>query len=54
MTEPRITGPGWHDALRSWSRGRRNGTGLATLVARAGSAARTVMRDLRSCPPGEF
>jgi FlaA1/EpsC-like NDP-sugar epimerase len=50
MTDPRITGRGWHGGLRPWLRGRQGGTGLATLIVGAGSAARTVMRDLRSCP----
>jgi FlaA1/EpsC-like NDP-sugar epimerase len=50
MTDPRITGRGWHGGLRPWLRGRPGGTGLATLIVGAGSAARTVMRDLRSCP----
>jgi FlaA1/EpsC-like NDP-sugar epimerase len=46
MIEARINGHGW----RSRRRGRPDGTGLATLIVGAGSAARTVMRDLRSCP----
>jgi FlaA1/EpsC-like NDP-sugar epimerase len=50
MTEPRITGRSWHGSLRPRLRGRQNGTGLATLIVGAGSAARTVMRDLRSTP----
>jgi FlaA1/EpsC-like NDP-sugar epimerase len=50
MTDPRITGRGWYGGLRPWLRGRRSGSGLATLVVGAGSAARTLMRDLRSCP----
>jgi FlaA1/EpsC-like NDP-sugar epimerase len=50
MTDPRITGRSWHNSLRPWLRGRQEGTGLATLIVGAGSAARTVMRDLRSCP----
>jgi FlaA1/EpsC-like NDP-sugar epimerase len=33
-----------------WPRGRHDGTGLATLIVGAGSAARTLMRDLRACP----
>jgi FlaA1/EpsC-like NDP-sugar epimerase len=33
-----------------WPRGRHGGSGLATLIVGAGSAARTVMRDLRACP----
>jgi FlaA1/EpsC-like NDP-sugar epimerase len=31
-------------------RGRHDGAGLATLIVGAGSAARTLMRDLRDCP----
>jgi FlaA1/EpsC-like NDP-sugar epimerase len=50
MADPRITGRGWHASLRPWPRGRHDSTGLATLVVGAGSAARTVLRDLRSCP----
>jgi FlaA1/EpsC-like NDP-sugar epimerase len=50
MTDPRLAGRGWHGGLRPWLRGRQGGTGLATLIVGAGSAARTVMRDLRSCP----
>ena len=50
MTEPRTTGRGWHGGLRTRKRVRQNGTGLATLIVGAGSAARTLMRDLRSTP----
>jgi len=50
MRDPRITGRGWHGGLRPRLRGQHRGTGLATLIVGAGSAARTVMRDLRSCP----
>ena len=50
MADPRITGRGWHGGLRSLLLGRRGGTGIPTLIVGAGSAARTVMRDLRSCP----
>jgi FlaA1/EpsC-like NDP-sugar epimerase len=50
MTEPRMSGRGWHGSLRPRLRGRQNGTGLATLIVGAGSAARTLMRDLRSTP----
>jgi FlaA1/EpsC-like NDP-sugar epimerase len=50
MTEPRIVGRGWHGGLRPRKRVRQNGPGLATLIVGAGSAARTLMRDLRSTP----
>ncbi len=50
MTDPRINGRGWYGGLRPRRRVRQNGTGLATLIVGAGSAARTVMRDLRSTP----
>src|SRR5215472_16327292 len=50
MIDPRITGRGRYNGLRSRLRGRPDGDGLATLIVGAGSAARTVMRDLRSCP----
>lgn len=53
MTEFRNTGRGWHHGLRAaapWGRGRGDGSGLATLVVGAGSAARTLVRDLRDCP----
>jgi len=50
MTDPRITGRGWHVGRRPRPRDRHDCTGLATLVVGAGSAARTVLRDLRSCP----
>jgi FlaA1/EpsC-like NDP-sugar epimerase len=50
MTDPRIAGRGRHGSFRPWHRSRPGGTGLATLIVGAGAAARTVMRDLRSCP----
>src|SRR6185437_110682 len=54
MTELRIAGRGWHNGLRAaapwWHGRRRSGSGLATLIVGAGSAARTLMRDLRDCP----
>jgi len=50
MTDPRIAGRGWHGGLRPRKRIRQNGAGLATLIVGAGSAARTLMRDLRSTP----
>jgi FlaA1/EpsC-like NDP-sugar epimerase len=53
MTELRIAGRGWRHGMRAaapWARGRHNSTGLATLIVGAGSAARTLVRDLRDCP----
>jgi FlaA1/EpsC-like NDP-sugar epimerase len=50
MTDTRITGRGWHGGLRPWVRSRKEDPGLATLIVGAGSAARTLMRDLRNCP----
>ncbi len=50
MTDPPITGRGWYGGFRPWLRGRPGSAGLATLIVGAGSAARTVVRDLRSCP----
>jgi FlaA1/EpsC-like NDP-sugar epimerase len=50
MTEARIAGRGWHGGLRPWDRSRKEVPGLATLIVGAGSAARTLMRDLRTCP----
>ncbi|MGH3263498.1 MAG: polysaccharide biosynthesis protein, partial [Trebonia sp.] len=50
MTEARLVGRGWHSSLRPWDRSRKESQGLATLIVGAGSAARTLMRDLRSCP----
>jgi FlaA1/EpsC-like NDP-sugar epimerase len=50
MADPRIVGRGWYGGLRPRLRGRQGGPGLATLIIGAGSAARTVVRDLRSCP----
>jgi FlaA1/EpsC-like NDP-sugar epimerase len=50
MTDQGANGRGRHGGLKRWPRSRQPGTGLATLIVGAGSAARTVMRDLRSCP----
>ena len=55
MTDTSLTGRGWHGGRRPRLRGRQAaagqaGPGLATLVVGAGSAARTLMRDLRGCP----
>jgi FlaA1/EpsC-like NDP-sugar epimerase len=53
MTELRIYGRNWQRGLRtaaSWGRARHRDTGLATLIVGAGSAARTLVRDLRDCP----
>jgi FlaA1/EpsC-like NDP-sugar epimerase len=50
MTDLRAAGRGWHGGLRPWDRGRKTAPGLTTLLVGAGSAARTLMRDLRSCP----
>jgi FlaA1/EpsC-like NDP-sugar epimerase len=51
MTDVKITGRGWHGGLRPWARSRGKGDpGLATLIVGAGSAARTLIRDLRNCP----
>ena len=50
MTEARLAGRGWHGGLRPWDRSRKEAPGLATLIVGAGSAARTLMRDLRNCP----
>ena len=50
MTEARLAGRGWHGGLRPWDRSRKEVPGLATLIVGAGSAARTLMRDLRNCP----
>lgn len=50
MTEVRLAGRGWRGGLRPRDRGRKEGPGLATLIVGAGAAARTLMRDLRSCP----
>ena len=50
MTDQRVTGRGRLGGLKRWPRSRQPGIGLATLIVGAGSAARTVMRDLRSCP----
>jgi FlaA1/EpsC-like NDP-sugar epimerase len=50
MTEQRLTGR-WHGGLRPWDRSRKSsGPGLTTLIVGAGSAGRTLMRDLRNCP----
>ena len=50
MTDQRVNGRGRHGGLKRWPRSRQPGIGLATLIVGAGSAARTLMRDLRSCP----
>ena len=52
MTELKSAGRGWRNGLRAAApRGGGPDSGsLATLVVGAGSAARTLMRDLRSCP----
>jgi FlaA1/EpsC-like NDP-sugar epimerase len=50
MTEARLAGRGWHGGLRPWDRSRKEVPGLTTLIVGAGSAARTLMRDLRNCP----
>jgi FlaA1/EpsC-like NDP-sugar epimerase len=50
MTDTRLAGRGWPGGLRPRDRSRKGAAGLATLVVGAGSAARTLMRDLRSCP----
>jgi FlaA1/EpsC-like NDP-sugar epimerase len=50
MTEVRLAGRSWHGGLRWGDRGRKRGQGLATLIVGAGSAGRTLMRDLRNCP----
>jgi FlaA1/EpsC-like NDP-sugar epimerase len=50
MTDVRSVGRSWHGGLRPWDRSRKAGPGLATLIVGAGSAARTLMRDLRNCP----
>jgi FlaA1/EpsC-like NDP-sugar epimerase len=50
MTETRLAGRGWHSGLRPRDRSRKGDQGLATLIVGAGSAARTLMRDLRNCP----
>jgi FlaA1/EpsC-like NDP-sugar epimerase len=50
MTDTRLAGRGWHGGLRPWDRSRKAGPGLATLMVGAGSAARTLLRDLRNCP----
>jgi FlaA1/EpsC-like NDP-sugar epimerase len=50
MAEGWLTSRGWHGGgLRSWDRRRKEVPGLATLLVGAGSAARTLMRDLRNC-----
>jgi FlaA1/EpsC-like NDP-sugar epimerase len=50
MTDARLAGRGWHGGLRPWDRSRKVAPGLATLLVGAGSAARTLMRDLKTCP----
>jgi FlaA1/EpsC-like NDP-sugar epimerase len=51
MTDVKIAGRGRHGGLRPWARGRAKGDpGLPTLIVGAGSAARTLVRDLRNCP----
>jgi FlaA1/EpsC-like NDP-sugar epimerase len=50
MTDPKITGRGWRGGLIPRARSRKGDPGLATLIVGAGSAARTLMRDLRDCP----
>jgi FlaA1/EpsC-like NDP-sugar epimerase len=50
MIDPRITGRGRHAGLRSRLRGRPGDAGLATLIVGGGSAARTLLRDLRRSP----
>jgi FlaA1/EpsC-like NDP-sugar epimerase len=50
MTEARSTGRSRYGGKRTWLHGRKESSGLATLIVGAGSAARTLMRDLRTCP----
>ena len=53
MAELRNARRGWYPSLSGApgrARGRRDGTGLATLIVGAGSAGRTLTRDLRDCP----
>lgn len=50
MTDARPASRGWLGSLRPRDRGRKAEPGLATLIVGAGSAARTLMRDLRNCP----
>jgi FlaA1/EpsC-like NDP-sugar epimerase len=50
MTDVRFVGRGWPGGLRQRDRSRKEAPGLATLIVGAGSAARTLIRDLRSCP----
>jgi FlaA1/EpsC-like NDP-sugar epimerase len=50
MTDSRLVGRSWHGGLRQWGRSRKGDSGLATLIVGAGSAARTLMRDLRNSP----
>ena len=50
MTDQKVTGRGRYSGLKRWPRSRQPGIGLATLIVGAGSAARTLIRDLRSCP----
>jgi len=50
MTDVRFVGRSWHGGSRARDRGRKEAPGLATLIVGAGSAARTLVRDLRNCP----
>ena len=50
MTDVRFVGRSWHGGLRPRDRSRKEAPGLATLIVGAGSAARTLIRDLRNCP----
>jgi FlaA1/EpsC-like NDP-sugar epimerase len=50
MTDVRFVGRGWQGGLRQRDRNRKEAPGLATLIVGAGSAARTLIRDLRNCP----
>ena len=50
MSDPRITGRGRYGGKRARLRARQDGSGLTTLIVGAGSAARTLVRDLRTCP----
>jgi FlaA1/EpsC-like NDP-sugar epimerase len=50
MTDARSAGRSRYAGKRHWPRARQDGSGLATLIVGAGSAARTLMRDLRTCP----
>src|ERR1700756_348623 len=50
MTDLRITGHSWYGGRSLPPCHREAGVGLATLIVGAGSAARTLVRDLRNCP----